>query len=1183
MKLLRPTLLTVGTLVFLGVIAVGLALVPSMQHWAVMRAAAKQPGLNLKLASISAGVSSLTLRGVQLEHRGVKVTLDQLTVEYSLWAFLSGRRLQIGQLTAQGLLVDASKLSPRQAQAGLAAAPAVAPGALAQVKLPWALTLDGIDLKGRVLLAGASGQPALLSEFTLTGGQIAPGREGELKLKAKVTDPAPGASVTALDAVATVQLRESLRQTFDHIHLTLLLDATGPGLAGQNELKLVAEMTRATAGENYHVTLDTLQAGQSENVLTLNAALAPGAASYAGDWTLAARTVQLESFLLGRALPKFAATGSGRFIFSPASTGAALQGGLQIEAAEFEKLQPELRALGPVRLKSDFEITAEAGLIRFNKLAIGLAGEQPVLDLRTTGSPVFNLKQRRFEPGPVAGEIIRMKITELPLAWLAPFCPAAEISGGPISGEISVVQGEGAQLSLQTNTPLQTEGVTVVRAGRTLLAKAGLTIDAEANYSPTRAHASIRALTLKTAAGDAVQAKLSVTAPDGLRFPLEVAADFTADLPAMLVPLLPAAGPLKARGSLGFNWQGERLEVLRLALESTDAKGQLLGSATLTRAFTYDLAHGRAETGAPNEVTLGNLKLGQLPLITVAKVFGDYAVSGRPGPAEATLTASGGKLLVRATAPVPILDFSVTQKKKPVLDRLKLQLQPVVEFGHGAVTQVQSGKISLLTGADVSLAELNAELTQSDSGILAVSTFSLDLPAWATQPAWLGRDALASGQASGELRAAFTGGGTQVEARATLNGMVASEGRQTLPVANLSLRADVDATGRFSVQAPVLLDRAGQRSDFRLSGDGVMAATGLSFEAKLTSEHIELHDLLMLLAVAGSPLAGEGEESPAAQSRALSPPAADQAPFWTDTTGQFTLDCKSVVSGQDWAMSGLTGRLLLGAEQLRLEKLEASFDEKSRFAAKGALAFTAGLDPYHLTGDFSLTEFDTARFFKALDPERTPTLEGLFTVKGQLEGQGLNFDDTIDRTRGSFDLTSRKGVFRGLKRSTDKVSMATKAVDLFSAIIGDKSAEKIIGVAYYIDQLAQELGELKYDQFTVRLVRDPSLNLKLEDISLVAQQIHLIGSGQVTYVAGQPLLQQPLQASLSLRAREKTEELLGRIKDLDGTRDQLGYAKTKTPVTIGGTPAKPNPGAYFIQLGVGKIGDKLNDFLAPGN
>ena len=1179
MKLARPLLITVGVLFILGALATGIALLPSVQRRAVLYAAAKQPGLQLKLDSVSAGFSSITVRGMQLEHRGVKVTLAQLRAEYSLWALLSGRRLQLGRLTAQGVLVDASQLSPERTQAGMAAAPTAAPGALAQVKLPWELTLGAIALEGRVLLPGAPGQPALQGEFKLTGGQIGPGREGDLQLKARVSDPAPGAKVRTLDALATMQIRESPEGTFDHIILTSLLDASGPGLPGPNQLKLVAELNRGTTGENYRLKIDTLRAGQSENLLALNAVLSPGDQSCAGDWTLSVRSAQLESFLLGRALPKFVANGAGHFSYAPAPARATVQGGVQIEASGFDQYRPELHALGPVRVKGDFDVTVGPEVIRFNKLEIGLAGEQPVIELHTTGAPAFNFVRHRLEPASQAsGEIIRLKLSGLPLAWVAPFCPVADISGGLITGEIAVVQAGGNQLNLQTSIPLQVDGVAVAHAGRKLLDKAELKIDAEAEISSTRAHAKIRNFTVKTAAGDTVRAALVLNAPFGFRPPVAVDVDFSADLPTLLLPLLPA-GPLKARGFLGINWQGERMEILRLAAESTDAKGRLLGSVTVTRAFTFDLVRGRVETGAPNEVQLASIKFGQLPLVTVPRVLADYDVSGRLGPADGIVSAVGGKLALHATSPVPVLDFSVAQKKKVLLDRLKLRIQPVVEFNDGAMTRIQSGEVVLLNGADVPLAGLNAEITAGDSGLRAKSTFNFDLPAWASQPALVGRDALSSGQASGEVRAAFSGGAAQIEARATINGLVARESGQALPIANLSLRADVDAAGHVSLDAPVLLDHAGQRSDLHFSAEGAIAPRGLSFEAKLTSGHIELRDMLLMLAVAGSPLGEEGAESVSAQSRALSPPAADQAAFWSGTTGHIALDCQSIASGQDWAMSGLTGRLVVDGDRLQLEKLEATFDEQSRFSAKGLLSYATGLNPYQLRGEVTLTEFDSGKFFKALDPEQAPPVEGLFTIKGQVEGQGLNFDDTIDRTRGTFDLTSRKGVFRGLKRASDKLSMASKAVGLVSSLLGDKSAEKLAGTAFNVEQLAQELGELNFDQFTVRLVRDPALNLRLENITLVAQQIHFLGSGQVTYAAGKPLFEQSLEATLSFRARGKIEDILGKLKALDGTRDELGYAKTKEALTLGGTLAKPNATEFFLRLAAGKP----NDSSAPEN
>ena len=214
-------------------------------------------------------------------------------------------------------------------------------------------------------------------------------------------------------------------------------------------------------------------------------------------------------------------------------------------------------------------------------------------------------------------------------------------------------------------------------------------------------------------------------------------------------------------------------------------------------------------------------------------------------------------------------------------------------------------------------------------------------------------------------------------------------------------------------------------------------------------------------------------------------------------------------------------------------------------------------------------------------------VEGLFSVAGHFTGNGETLAQTLERARGTFELSGRAGIFRGLQRTSNKVSMTSKAIELGASVLGSifgsakvtKAAEKVAGTAYFVDQLAQSLGELNYDQLSVRLVRAKSLNVTLEDFILVAPDIHLLGQGTVTYIADQPLLEQPLSVTLALAGRGKLEQLLGKLRLTDGSIDELGYAKTSLPVTIGGSLARPDPTAYFTRLATAKLGD----LLAPEN
>jgi len=209
----------------------------------------------------------------------------------------------------------------------------------------------------------------------------------------------------------------------------------------------------------------------------------------------------------------------------------------------------------------------------------------------------------------------------------------------------------------------------------------------------------------------------------------------------------------------------------------------------------------------------------------------------------------------------------------------------------------------------------------------------------------------------------------------------------------------------------------------------------------------------------------------------------------------------------------------------------------------------------------------------------------LFTVSGHIDGRGATVEQTVIQSRGQFDLASQQGIFRGLQRTTSRVSMTSKAVELGASMLGSilgsdkatKMAEKVAGQAYFVDQLAQSVGELNYDQLSVRLVRDETLNVTLEDFSLVSPEIRLAGKGTVTYAMDKPLLQQPLNVTLAIAGRGKIEQLLGKLRLLDGSRDELGFARSQSLVTVGGTLARPDPSSFFTKVAA----SKLNELLTP--
>lgn len=1184
MKLVRPLLILLGLLVLIGGILAGLALTPAIQRWAVLRAAAGTPGLRLEVAAVSAGFSRISLRGAALQRNGLALKLDRLDADYSLLEMLFSRRLHIHRLTAEGLVVDASRLSAAKAQAAAAGGPAAAPGLLAQLQLPVSLVLDDAHLTGRALLPGVPGRVPVEAEFKVTGSGFAPAKEGSLLLTAALKNPEAGAPVTALNAQVSLRAVQNLGRSFSHVALTAVVDADGPGLPEQSQLKISAALGHEAAGENYSASIDTRLRGVAENVLAVRAVLPAGGQEFTGQWTLKARQAQLAPFFLGGVLPEFDVHGEGRFNFSPGTAATGLSGRLEAGVSGLEVLEPAWRAIGGVRLQAQFDIAEADGVARLNELGISLAGAAPVLELTAVRAAELNLKNGRLQVGGgTAGEILHLRLLGLPLAWVRPFVTAADISGGMITGELAVL-AEKDRLVARATAPLQVDHLSVVQRGQLLVSKADLLLNAEAVLTVQDVTARVIEFTLRTPAGDAFTAQAAVTRSLAGQAPVSVTASFHADLPTLLSAWLPL-GRVHAAGEADFSFTAGRIDLRRLSASVTDAGGLTLFKAAALHPFALDLAARRAVTDGNAAVDLLRITVGRIPLDRLPLNQPGAKLGGVVEQGEFVLAADGDKLAVRATAPLKLANVSLSQGSLPALAGLAVEALPSFELAGGTSAKAQSGDVSIRTATGATLLTLKGEATRTrEAGLRGALTFSLEVPALSSQPLFTDAAAVTAGRASGEIRAALGGGGSQLEARMTLNGLVARDGGQTLPVANLSFRAVVADTGRISVQAPLLLDRAGQRSDLNFALELTPAGRNYGLEGKLTGEHIELADALAVLGVFTVPVSPETAR-PASADEVKA--AADIAPAWARFNGQLTLDVKSVTRGADWAMTGLTGLVTVEPAKLSLPKLAAAFGEKSQFTAKGELAFTGGVQPYALGGDFTLTEFDAGKLFRALEPTKPATIEGLFSATGRFTGDGETLPRTLERTRGTFELASRTGVFRGLQRTSNKVSITSKAVELGASVLGSilgtakatRAAEKVAGTAYFVDQLAQSVGELNYDQLNVRLVRAGSLNMALEDFSLVSPDIRLLGKGTVTYIAGKPLLEQPLSVSLTLAARGKLEQLLGRLRLTDGSRDELGYARSSQPVTIGGSLAKPDPSAFFTRLAT----SKLTDLLAPEN
>lgn len=1180
MKGIRVLLVVLAAALALVVLAVVVVMNPSFQRWAVLTAAAGQPGTVVELDRVAIGSGRFEVGGLRVNRRGVALQVDLAIGEYRLWPLVLGRRIEIGKLTVRGVRIDATALDRVAASAGMAA-PAAAPGALGRVELPMALVLGTCEIDGEARLPGAKEGAPVEARFRLTGGGLAPGREGSFAVATTVRHPHPAAPVGSWQGQFALRITESTARTFTRVSLDGTLEAEGRDLGAPARLGVTAAYELTASSESYRARVDALRAGSAENLLTVQAELAAGADRYAGHWSLNVHQAQVEPFYPGGALPGFAAAGTGRLGFAPATGDFATQGELKVALQQLEQLDTRLGALGPVRLQSRFDLAGVAGVVRLNMLNVSLAaGPRPVLELEARQALELAPASGRVRFAGTSGEVVRLRLLAVPIAWVRPLVGAAEVSGGTLTGEITV-RAEGARHLASSVAPLQIDELNVVRNGKPLVLKGAVSMTLGAEFAGEGGwKAGLSELLLTTPEGDRLRAQLTVTragAPEAPGIHLQGA--YQARLPSLLRPHIEGL-QVQAEGELDIGVTGAQVRVDTLTSRVRTLDDQPVFSTEVRQPFIFSMETKAITPGGP-AAELMRVDMGRLALAPLLGHLID-GLAGSVTQGSFSLEAESGGWRLRPVAPIVLTGLELAGNGRPLLGGVALEFAPLVNMSADGAWKVQLGEARFHTREGTPLGIVRGELAQDSGGTRVNGGFQLELPALVRLPAFPGAAALEQGRAVGEIRAVADEQGEQVEARATLNGLAVRGGGAPLPVANFSVRARRDARGGVKIDLPILLDRAGIRTDMNLAATLTRGEPGHRLNARLTAGHAALDDLLALAGVFVA-TAREGARTPAGRTNAM-PVVADELPPWGRVAGEVGLDFKTLTYGPGWSAQDLRGTLQVQPARVSVPIIEAAFGEEGRLEAHGEITFAPGARPYRFAGGFAVTEFDAGPLFKAIDPARAPTIEGRFNVEGRFDGDGRTLAETLERTRGEFQLTSRQGVFRGLRRGTEKVSVATRAVELGAAlgsIFGsDKvrgAAEKVAGGAYFADQLAQEFGELPYDQLNVRLERGESLDMKLTDVTLISPEVRLVGQGTVTYVEGQPLLAQPLNVEMNLGGRGKVETLLARANLLvePAERDELGYAKARYPVVIAGSIAKPDALSFYARLATAKLLDSL--------
>ena len=548
-----------------------LLLLPSVQTGLARRMLANRPEWGLAVERVGLGWGSLRLAGLKWVGLSLDVAAPEVALEFSVPDLFWDRTVAVRAVRMRDLAINARE------RPAVASVPATVPGApgttvppavalagvLRRARLPVNVSLDGVDVAGKLALPGRTA-PVV---FSARGGGFADGREGkvEVVLGWDSGDPRIGSFATA----GSLRARMSGPRAFSEVVVNLESKARGDAFPGGATLSTEARVFRERESEGYRLALATPR----HAVLEVSGELRPADDRVRGSWRLDLASADLAPLALGVALPGFTARGEGSLEIDPVAFAPRAAGKITLGLRALEVLKPELQAVGEVNLRADFDAGWRAGVISIARLSARAESRRPVLSIEVTQPFTVNPAQHEWFPLAPNGELARIRIEGVPTSWLAPWAAGVEVDGGDWSGEIAADVADGALL-LRTVRAVTCGALAVARGGHRLVKGGELTLTGSATLRSGGWQARVETLALRALGQDLAKGELRLGRLAGPDQPVKAEGNLRLDLAAVARQpwsegrLAITAGDLTAKlaATLGFdrNVQAElRTERLR--------------------------------------------------------------------------------------------------------------------------------------------------------------------------------------------------------------------------------------------------------------------------------------------------------------------------------------------------------------------------------------------------------------------------------------------------------------------------------------------------------------------------------------------------------------------------------------------------------------------------------------------
>jgi len=579
------------------------------------------------------------------------------------------------------------------------------------------------------------------------------------------------------------------------------------------------------------------------------------------------------------------------------------------------------------------------------------------------------------------------------------------------------------------------------------------------------------------------------------------------------------------------------------------------------QSFEWELPTGSLTMSQPDgewlDASIQALPLSWLPDLPDGLVF-----SGGDAAGECVVRSVAGGFALRPQTPLTAAGVSIQHSGRVLARGLDLTLALVAGWdaqgwhAQGAPLGVSAGGSRLATIDWQASAPAGA-----DQPIAIAGKWTADLDAMGSHSDNLGGRHLVGHSAAGDF--SFSTGATPKG-----EGKVTVTGHDPRHTATVNVSADVDGNGMVNFKAPLKFDVGSGAAEMTAEGSWTREAAGPHFDFDLTGKHATW---VQMRSMAAPLLAASGGSWPRAAAQAGAPAPRDAAPFWGRWTGRVTLGFDQfTLAGHDFGEAG--GSFDFDHGSLRLMGARGDLPHHSVANLEGSITFDpAAARPYRLKAAAEVTQVEAAPLFGKAHPDDDPVVEGRFTVDTTATSEGKNAEDLVRHLQEEYRVKSTTAILRLLKTNiadaipevstpvADTLGTVGSVVGSFLGRETDPSKVRenpISKTAQAVLDFIDQVSEFGCDQMSATITQGPDRVMRLTDLTVIAADEHLTGSGQIAFAPGKPLAAQALRLDLQFGAKGQPAKLLTTAALLSAQKDPLGYALLNQPIHFGGTLAQ---------------------------